>query len=365
MQITNGIIEGAQKVVIYGPEGIGKSTFASRFPNPVFIDTEGSTKRLDVNRTPRPSSWAMLLEQVRYFKANPYLYNTLVIDTADWAEQLCMNEICAKSQKSGIEDFGYGKGYVYLAEDFGRLLNLLEDLIELGVNIVFNAHAQIHRFDQPDEMGSYDRWEMKLQKRTAPLMKEWADMILFANYKTHVINVDGQGAIKGKNKVQGGKRVMYTTHHTCWDAKNRHDLKEELPFEYKEIAHCIITNIGSSPAQATQTPPIQEEIKQETIQVSKSVETQKTVAQKPTETEYGTQEELEEIINASEQLEDLMKENNVTVEEIQAAVAYKEYYPKDTPILNYDPNFISGVLVGAWEQVYEIILTLRKDEIPF
>ncbi|WP_459997774.1 ATP-binding protein, partial [Paradesulfitobacterium aromaticivorans] len=205
MEITRGKIASAQKCVIFGPEGIGKSTFAAQFPNPVFIDTEGSTKHMDVARTPRPSSWAMLLEQVKYFKAHPQKCDSLIIDTADWAEQLCIIEICAKANKGGIEDFGYGKGYVYLAEEFGKLLNYLEELIELGINVVLTAHAQMRKFEQPDEMGAYDRWEMKLQKKTAPLVKEWADMVLFANYETYVVKTDDK-----KNKAQGGKRVINT-----------------------------------------------------------------------------------------------------------------------------------------------------------
>ena len=228
MNITKGKINGPQKVVIYGPEGIGKSTFASMFPNPVFIDTEGSTKKLDVARTPKPSSFTMLLEQVKSFTRDHMGFGTLVIDTADWTEQLCLADICAKKKVNGIEDIGYGKGYVYLAEEFGRLLNLLEDVIDSGMNVVVTAHAQMRKFEQPDEMGAYDRWELKLQKKTAPLLKEWADMVLFANYKTYVINVDNQGAEKGKNKVQGGQRVMYTSHHPCWDAKNRDSLDAEL-----------------------------------------------------------------------------------------------------------------------------------------
>lgn len=50
MEITRGKIQKAKKVVIYGPEGIGKSTFAARFPGAVFIDTEGSTNDMDVAR---------------------------------------------------------------------------------------------------------------------------------------------------------------------------------------------------------------------------------------------------------------------------------------------------------------------------
>ena len=90
MEIITGKQATALKIVVYGPEGIGKSTFASKFPRPVFIDTEGSTKHMDVARTPRPTSWAMLMEQVRYFRDRPGEYATLVIDTADWAEQLCI-----------------------------------------------------------------------------------------------------------------------------------------------------------------------------------------------------------------------------------------------------------------------------------
>ena len=116
-------------------------------------------------------------------------------------------------------------------------MNLLSDIIDQGVHVVLVAHAQMRKFEQPDEMGAYDRWEMKLEKKVYPLIKEWADIILFCNYKTIVVNVDGQGAAKGTNKVQGGKRVMYTTHHPCWDAKNRHDLLPEIPLDWDEIKH--------------------------------------------------------------------------------------------------------------------------------
>jgi len=184
MQIIRGKIGSALKCVVYGPEGIGKSTFASQFPDPIFIDTEGSTKFMDVARTPSPSSWAMLIEQVQYFKSHPQECRTLVIDTADWAEMLCINDICAKKQMTSIEDIGYGKGYVFLEEEFGRLLNLLEDVVGAGINVVLNCHAQMRKFEQPDELGAYDRWELKLEKKTAAIVKEWADIILFANYKT-------------------------------------------------------------------------------------------------------------------------------------------------------------------------------------
>ena len=87
-------------------------------------------------------------------------------------------------------------------------------MIEVGINVVLTAHMQMRKFELPNEGGSFDRYELKLGKKTssqtAPLVKEWADMLLFANYKTIVIAQDKDGK---KCKAAGGERVMYTTHH--------------------------------------------------------------------------------------------------------------------------------------------------------
>ena len=91
---------------------------------------------------------------------------------------LCITQICDKNHKGSIEDFGYGKGYTFVQEEFGRLLNLLEEVVRTGVNVVLTAHAKMRKFEQPDELGAYDRWEMKLTKQTSPMVKEWADICL-------------------------------------------------------------------------------------------------------------------------------------------------------------------------------------------
>ncbi|MCK9327924.1 MAG: ATP-binding protein [Bacteroidales bacterium] len=377
MELVKGPIQRAQKICLYGVEGIGKSYFASKFPNPIFIDTEDGTSHMDVIRTPKPSSWTMLMSQVEYFRSHPSKLDTLVIDTLDWAEQLCVEHICSKNKKDGLESFGYGKGYVYLAEEFGRLLNALTDLIELGINIVLVAHAQMRKFEQPDELGAYDRWEMKLQKKTAPMVKEWADMVLFANYKTYVVNVDGQGTEKGKNKGQGGKRVMYTYHHPCWDAKNRHGLKPELNMDYSEIAHCI-REITSTSKPPQKTAP-RTETTQPPEAPPKTPPKAPPEAPPPDETKQTTTtinindipDLPDPLASITKPLADLMRANNVTVEEIQKAVANKGYYPADTPINNYDYGFINGVLIGAWPQVFGIIkqnranTTMNLADVPF
>ena len=198
MNITRGKIAGARKIVVYGPEGIGKSTFASKFPDPVFIDTEGSTKDMDVARFDKATSWEMIRQQVKYIISHPDCCRTLVIDTADWAEQIEITSLCEEKGWKGIEDLGYGKGYTYCAEEFGKFLNLLEDVVDKGIHVVMTAHAQLRKVELPEEMGSYDHWEMKNSKKVAPMIREWADAVFFANYKTRIVEVDK------KKKAQGG-----------------------------------------------------------------------------------------------------------------------------------------------------------------
>lgn len=387
MEITRGKIQKAKKVVIYGPEGIGKSTFASRFPNPVFIDTEGSTNDMDVARLPRPTSWNMLFDEIDYVKNNPGVCKTLVIDTIDWAELLCVEHICAVHNKKGIEDFGYGNGYVYTKEEFGRFLNRLSDLIEVNVNVVLTAHAQLRKFEQPDEMGAYDRWELKLgkktQSQTSPLVKEWADMLLFANYKTYSISVDDKGK---KHKAQGGKRVMYTQHHPCWDAKNRFGLPEECDFDYVVI-QSIIEPCGSiqntsEPKQKNQDmskvndfmniPKDVNEIVD--FDTGKKIEdSKKDIPQEKQSEEYHQQEldiSQSEVFHLNDYipkaLRDLMYPNLVSEEEIMEAVYKRGFFPRGTPFQNLPKEFVDGCLIGAWAQVLDVIKEIRSTyDVPF
>lgn len=347
MNITSGKIKSAQKVVIYGPEGIGKSTFASKFPDPLFIDTEGSTKKLDVKRFDKPTSWEMIKQQIDYVVNNPGICRTLVIDTIDWAEQLCINAICAKYDKKGIEEFGYGNGYVYEKEEFARFLTLLEDVISKGINVVLTAHAQIRKFEQPDERGSYDRWELKLGKKTSsqisPLIKEWADMVLFANYKTLVSTTDKDGK---KFKAQGGRRVMYTSHHPCWDAKNRDGLPEELDFDYSAIASVIedSTPVVAAPPKAEPQPEKVNINDYEMLDDDDDLPKVEPTAETPAETD-----------GIPKALADLMKTAGVTEKEIRQTCYDRGHYPVDTPIKNYDPNFIDGWIIAHWAMVVSYI----------
>lgn len=379
MEIIRGVKKKALKVCIYGVEGIGKSTLASKFPNPLFIDTEGSTSNMDVARLPDPSSWTQLVSEVDYVRQHPEVCETLVIDTMDWAERLCISQICATKKVSGIEDMPYGRGYVYAAEEIGRLLNKLEEIRQNGIQIVLTAHAQMRKFEQPDELGAYDRWELKMNKKTASMVKEWVDVILFCNYKTMVVNVDGKGAAKGKNKAQGGKRVMFTTHHPCWDAKNRFGLPDELEMNFESIAHIIpakttqampaptpapeprqMTMSDLTPAGGVTAPPADEDPRQpdpvEEKQEAKTADAPQTVVSPY----FSNPEKLPKA------LRDLMEADGICEWDIQMAIQAKGYYPADTLIENMDPEFVTGWIIGYWPKVKELIAEIKKKEyIPF
>lgn len=239
LNIKRGKIARAQKTAIYGPEGIGKSTLASRFPEPLFIDTEGGTDHIDVARVdPAPKTWEELLNVVKEVIADPKVCKTLVIDTMDWAEQLIIEYVLRTRGMKSIEDAGYGKGYTYIGEEMAKLLALLTEMKDAGVHVVVLAHAKMRKFEQPDEVGAYDRWEMKLSRQSAPLVKEWSDHLFFCNYKTLVVEMENKA-----KKAQGGKRVIYTAHRPVWDAKTRANLPECIDMDYKNIAALFDENI--------------------------------------------------------------------------------------------------------------------------
>ena len=353
--VTAGVQDSPVKTVLYGPEGIGKSTFASHFPNPVFIDTEGGTKRLNVKRLPQPTSWAMLLDEVAEVRKGSVPCGTLVIDTADWAERLCIQAVCAKAKVNGIEDFGYGKGYTYVKEEFGKLLDALEEVLQAGHNVVVLAHAAITKFEQPDAVGNYDRWSMKTSKQVAPLLREWCDMLLFANYKTVVEKVgDGKNA---KSKASGGRRVLYTAHHPCWDAKKRFDLPEEVPFDYASIAACI-PGAASAPAPKPEPQPRP----QPEADILPSQQAQPEPPREEVPKAMLTPELMSKGI--PQKLAELMSYNNVTIEEYKAVVAKCGFYTVDTPFSAYDPDFFNFCATPEqWSKLLQHVLDSR--DLPF
>lgn len=223
----------AYRVVVYGTEGIGKTTLASKMPKPLFIDIERGTHGIDVASVEigDAMTFAEIMGIVNELINDHQGYSTLVIDSLDMLEKQIAQEICDKAGKDSIADVGdWGKGYTIVHDRFGRLLDKLSNLVDSGMNVVCLAHSQLQLQTLPDEQGSFDRYELKLQrKQVAPIVKEWCDTLIFVNYKTNVVEVKGDT----KKKAQGGKRWAYSEHRPAFDAKHRAslDIPEECSIE--------------------------------------------------------------------------------------------------------------------------------------
>lgn len=236
----------APKVVLYGVGGIGKTTWAAGAPNPIFLFTEEGQGALDVARfEPRPSdpvlqTWEELMAAVQLLYNEKHDYRTVVIDTLDFAEPLLWKYTAEKHGKNTIEDWGFGKGYVFAVDEARTLLAWLDALRNhKGMAIVILAHSETKRFESPDAE-SYDRYKLRLQDRFAALVHDWSDALLFANYKSDVVR-DKEAFNQERRRAVGlGQRVVYCEERPAFWAKNRYGLPPEIDLNWSAFQRGIV-----------------------------------------------------------------------------------------------------------------------------
>lgn len=225
---------GPLMVWLYGVEGIGKSSFAAQFPRPAFIDIEDGTRELDVARVPPPDggwTWETVLETVRLHETADHDRQTLVLDTVDELQALLWNYLCVRDTKKSIEDYGYGKGYQAALDEWRVLLAALERLKRIRkMHVVMLAHCQIRTFKNP-EGEDYDRYQSSLNDKASGLFKSRADVVLFANYETFAHKNDANSKVEKAKGTMTGRRLIFTRRAAAFDAKNRHELPEEMELD--------------------------------------------------------------------------------------------------------------------------------------
>jgi len=231
------------RIVIYGPHGIGKNTFAGAAPHPVLINLEdGHPAGQPIDAFPRAESFAEVMEAMQALYNEDHSFQTLVIDSLDWLEPLVWaetirrnNEANPSKQWSSIEDAGYGKGYIATLDVWREYLDGINALRnDKAMAVIQTAHAEVKRFDSP-ETEPFDRYQIKLHKMASALVQEHADMVLFANFKTSVTKSD-VGMKKVARGVGAGTRVLYTEERPAFLAKNRHNLPPELPLSWEALS---------------------------------------------------------------------------------------------------------------------------------
>lgn len=224
--VKRGRVERPPVVLLYGTEGVGKSSWAASAPEPIFLDLEGGTDRLDVARFPKPESWEDVLFAIQSLTLDQHEYRTLVVDTLDALEPLCWAHVCALAKQPDIEAFGYGKGYTAALDQWRVFTAALERLTrQRGMGIILIAHSWIRPFKNP-EGDDFDRYELKLNLKAGGFLKEWSEAVLFARYETFAHKDSKTKRVRG---VSSGDRVLHTVRTAAYDAKNRYFLPERMP----------------------------------------------------------------------------------------------------------------------------------------
>jgi hypothetical protein len=234
-----GIIRGKRitprRTLCYGTPGIGKSTFGAHAPSPIVISIEDGLDDIGCDRTPvlrettEVAQWLMLLGS----EAEQHDYKTVVIDSLDWLEKLIWTATCREAGKNSLEDFGYGKGYLFATKRWEQLLLMLDCCRMRGMNVVLLAHAKVEKFSPPDA-DAYDRWQPDLHKTAWPMIKEWCDEVLFAKYDVSTITREEGFGQKRTRAVGSADRVLYTCEQPTHVAKRRIQMPDKIALDWSE-----------------------------------------------------------------------------------------------------------------------------------
>lgn len=249
--VQRGVSQKPPRLTVYGPHGIGKTTFLSQAPNPLILQTEDGEGLLDVARTGVLTTWAQVQDVLGALYTDEHQFATLGIDTIDWLEPIVWAEACARNGWKDIETPGYGKGYLEANTVWREMFEGLKALRDhRGMAVILLAHAEVKVFNDP-AADPYDRYQIKLQKGASALMQEWADAVLFANWKSYTVKTDAGFNKKVTRGVGSGERVLLTEERPSHYAKNRYGLPPELPFAYASFEAAMYP-APAQPATTTQ-----------------------------------------------------------------------------------------------------------------
>ena len=234
--ILRGLALLPRRVMLYGTQGVGKSNFAARAENPIFIQTEDGLGGIGADRFPLATKYDDVMNALAELYTQEHNYATVVIDSLDWLERLIWADVCRTRGVENIEDIGYAKGYIFALTQWREVLAGLDALRnDRGMTVLLIAHSQIEKFANP-ETDTYDRYSPRLHKQASALIQEWCDEVLFATYSVHTKTTD-EGF--GRKRVQGigtGERILRTTERPAHVAKNRLSLPDEIPLDYSVFA---------------------------------------------------------------------------------------------------------------------------------
>lgn len=253
MKINKGKVPRARRMLIYGENGIGKSTLAAQFPKPIFLNLEDGIGDLDCDSTGVIRSVSEFYQWLMHLVETDY--ETIVVDTADWLEKLIFAEVAAEANKKTIDDIGYGKGYQSVELKWKSLFDGFAFLWGQNRHIVFTCHEMIEKFVNP-EGDSYNYWRPSLHVKGSGCVTEWCDEVLFLRYRTNTITKEEGFGAKRAVAIGGKERFMCCTKSAAHEAKNRLGMPDELPPTFEAIARYLppVQFQGKRPAVAAVEP---------------------------------------------------------------------------------------------------------------
>lgn len=223
--------------LLYGPPGVGKSSFGASLPKPLMIPVERGLDQITVAKFPTPKTFLELWKMVVAFDTEEHDYQSLVIDTIDATELLIFDRVIEEGgpQCNSIETYGggYGKGYARAREIWAGLLSKLNEMSE-RFNILLIAHSQLRTINDPTLSATFDQYRIRIHDKSADVVRQMVDLILFANLEIN-LNKETPKARKGRGVISGD-RLMYTAPTTGVESKNRFNLENPMPFEWSALA---------------------------------------------------------------------------------------------------------------------------------
>lgn len=242
-RVTTGRTAAPPRIVCYGTEGIGKSTWATGAPHPIVVQTEDGLGQLEVARF----EVAVKLEDVQYdlnaLEQEDHDYQTVVVDSLDWLERIIWDSVCQEYGVTSIEQAagGFGKGY---GEALGHWRNILGQLDRLrdrrGMAVILLAHSKVERFEDPETAG-YDRYAPRLHKSASSLVCEWADAVLFATRRIRILEEKTRAGTRSMAAtVKGEDRILRCVGGPACVAKNRYGIAGDIPLAWDSFVSAMV-----------------------------------------------------------------------------------------------------------------------------
>ncbi len=255
-RIHTGRRHSPPRLLIYGTEGIGKSTAAAQAPNPIFIPTEDGLDQIECSSFPLAGKLGDVEAALHSLLHEEHNFGTVVLDSADWLERLIWDVLCEQYGVTSIEkvDGGYAKGYTHALTHWRKVLDDLNGLrMKRGMCVILLAHAKVEKFEDP-EHSAYDRYSPRLHKHANALVTEWADAVLFATRK--IITKTEEGGFNRERTIaaglgkDGGERILRCVGSPACIAKNRYGLPAELPLSWPALMQALTPNHDATPDPA-------------------------------------------------------------------------------------------------------------------